>query len=319
MRHFIIARRATLIAVLFFAAGHVTQVQAQSTPPIFNWQNVNQPAWSFYAGGLYLQRSRPSSARVIGTPTPSTTLIDAHSYDFDWQGTPEFVLQRRFDNGWMLEGRYFGNISSSASSNIASITSFRAAGIGVTILGGGSLDTSYETDLKNAEFNVHKQVMPGFSLLAGFRWIELRDKLHVNIASPATFIDWDSKNRMYGGQVGFNLALFSPGLPLRFDLTGKAGWFNNSMNNRMDSTIVSVDQSSKSQGSFAGELNFSGTYQLNEHLALKAGYMLLYLDRVALASEAAANTTQAPGGTSSPVSTGSVWYQGVIFGATLSF
>lgn len=261
MRHFIFARRATLIAViavLFFIAGHVTQVQAQPAPPIFNWQN--QSAWSFYAGGLYLQRSRPSSARVIGTSaSPFTTLIDAHSYDFDWQGTPEFVLQRRFDNGWMLEGRYFGNISSSAASNIANITTFRIAGADVTIVGGGPLDTSYETDLKNAEFNVHKQMTPGFSLLAGFRWIELRDKLHVNMATPATFVEWDNRNRMYGGQIGFNLALFSPGMPLRFDLTGKAGWFNNSMNNRMDSTVLSGDQSSKSQGSFAGELNFSGT------------------------------------------------------------
>ncbi len=294
--------------------------KAETPAPMFNWSNMNTtPAWNVYVGGLYLQRSRPSSAMVIGSSPAGSTVMDAHSFDFGWDTIPEFVVQRRTDNGWTFEGRYFGNLSSNATSNIANITTFRIAGIGVTILGGGPINALYSTQLQNAEFNVYRQVTPGLSLLAGFRWIELQDKLRTNLATATTFVSWDNSNQMYGAQIGANLMLTSPGMPLVFNASAKVGLFNNSAENRMTSNVVGGARGSSSPTSVATELNLTGTYQINNNLAFRAGYMLLWLDKVALASEAAASTTQIAGGTSSPVNTGNVWFQGVSFGLNLTF
>lgn len=230
------------------------------------------------------------------------------------------ILQRTTASGITWEGRYFGNIDSDSQFLVPAINMFRIAGIGVTILGGGSLNSTYSTKLDNTEINAWKQITPGLSLLAGFRWVELHDTLRVNIATPVTFTRWDENNHLYGGQLGGKLSMFSPGLPFQFDLIGKAGVFGNFADNQFTSTIVGGNATSGSTVSFVGEVNLSLSYQLNDRWTARAGYMVLWIDGVALAGEAAATTVQAPGGTSSPAPlNGSVWYQGATFGLEYSF
>jgi hypothetical protein len=63
----------------------------------------------------------------------------------------------------------------------------------------------------------------------------------------------------------------------------------------------------------------TATDQLANNLALRAGYMLLWMNGAALAGEAAPDTTQIAGGTSSPVSAGNALYQGATFAAVITF
>lgn len=273
------------------------------------------PTCSVSVGAIYMHRSRPDPA-VIATPPTGTpgTLINASDFGFDWGAGPDLTVSQRINNSWLWEGRYFDNRSADASHLVPNVTTFRIAGIGVTILGGGSINSFYTTDLNSSELNVHRQLTPGCTFLTGFRWIELHDQLRNNIATPNTFTRWDDNNHMYGAQVGTNIAFTSAYSPFQFNGTLKGGAYNNEADNRFTSTIVGGANSVDSELAFVGEVNFSGAYYLNDNLALRGGYQVMWLDNIALASDAAARTTQIAGGTSSPVQFGRLWYNGVTFG-----
>ena len=273
--------------------------------------------WYASAGAIFLQRSRPTTSAIATPPTGTPgVLINGSDFLFDWGYGPDVTIGKRLQNGLLVEARYFNSQSSDARFLIPAVTTFRTAGIGVTILGGGSLDGFYSTTLNSGEFNVHKQVGDGgLTVLGGFRWIEVDDTLRVNIATPVTFTQWHESNRMFGGQLGLNMAFCSVGNPLQFNGFVKGGVYANNADNQFTSNIVGGTRSQETEAAFVGELGFSASCQITERLALKGGYQVLWLDNVALASDAAANTVQAPGGTSSPPSTdGRVWYNGATVG-----
>jgi hypothetical protein len=267
-------------------------------------------------GAVFLHRSRPDSSAIVTPPTGTPgTVINANDFGFGWDAGPDVTLARRTERGLLVEGRYFNDRNADAEFGIPSITTFRTAGIGVTILGSGPINGFYQTKLDSSELNVHAPIHPRVTLLGGFRWVELHDTLRLNIATPATFVNWDDNNHMYGGQLGTNIAFTKPTNPLRMNLALKAGVYGNDMDNRFTSTIVSGANSSDVTTSFIGELNFTAAYQLTRHMALRGGYEVLWLDNVALAGDAAAATTQIPGGTSSPVpNDGRLWYNGATAG-----
>jgi hypothetical protein len=273
---------------------------------------VVAPTWSISAGGIWLHRSRPESAAIATPPTgtPGVT-INGTDFGFDWGAGVDVGLMHRGKRGYIWEARYFNSNDADAAYNIPNITTFRIAGIGVTILGGGSLNSTYSTKLDSSELNLHKMLNDRVTIFSGFRWIELHDTLRVNMATPATFTRWDENNHMYGGQVGTNWALLDPNSAFRLNLSGKAGAYSNEACNRFTSTIVSGNHQEDSEIAFVGESSLTATYFFTEHLALRGGYQVMWLDNVALASDAAAATRQIAGGTSSPVITdGRLFYNG---------
>jgi hypothetical protein len=276
-----------------------------------------EPMWVASAGAVFLHRSRPDQAPIVTPPTgtPGVTIGGA-DFGFGWDVGPDVSLMRRTASGYIIEGRYFNNRDANASFNIPAITTFRVAGIGVTILGGGSINGFYTTKLDSTELNIHVPVHSRVTLLTGFRWVELHDALRLNIATPATFTNWDLNNHMYGGQFGANFALTRPANPLKVNLVGKAGVYANDADNRFTSTIVGGSQDEDTATAFVGEVNLTASYRLTRHIALRGGYQVLWLDNVALASEAAAGTVQAAGGTRSTINTdGRLWYNGALAGA----
>jgi hypothetical protein len=269
------------------------------------------PRWSVSAGAIFLHRSRPDSAAIATPPTGTPgVVINGTDFGFDWNVGPDLTLMHRSASGLIWEGRYFGDYDADASTTIPNITTFRAAGIGITILGGGSINSFYDTKLNSSEINVHKPITDRITVLGGFRWVEVEDKLRLNVATPATFLSWEEQNRMYGGQLGTNLAFTDAANPFRLNLSAKAGAYGNVIDNRMTSTIVSSASDEATELAFVGEVNLSANYNLTDHIAIRGGYQVMWLDNVSLASDAAAITTQGPGGTSSPVSESALFYNG---------
>ncbi len=271
-----------------------------------------EPTYCVSVGAVFLHRSRPDKAVIVSPPTGTLgSIINGSDYGFGWEAGPDLTISRRMDENWIWEGRYFNNRDSSATADISSITTFRIAGIGVTILGSGPINTLYTTDLDSSEINLHRQITEGCTIFGGFRWIELHDRLNVDIASPAAYVRWDDNNHLYGGQMGTDLALTNPGNPLRMIVALKAGAFANVADNRMTSTIVARDSSDDTALAFVGEIDFSAAYPITKHIALRGGYQVMWLDNVQLASDAAPTTTQVVGGTSSPANVdGRLWYNG---------
>ena len=287
------------------------------------WLNAGpcQPAWSIYAGPIYLQRSRPQSTRIITTPAPGLNpVISGSDFHFDYDSAPEIIVQWRPTTYLTFEGRYFNNRPPAANDFIPNITSFRTAGIGVTILGGGSLNGNYDSKLESTEFNALAQIVPGISLLAGARYIKLNERLRIDLATPVTFVQWTDRNYLTGGQLGVNLGFTMPGIKaLELNTAFKAGIYHNTAENVFGSTIVASNQNRATFKSYASEANIAATYRFTQNLSIQASYMLLWLHDVAIADKAAEATVQVPGGTSSPVTKGNVWYQGGSVRAGLTF
>lgn len=275
-----------------------------------------EPMWVASAGSVFLHRSRPDPAPIMTPPTGTPgVLLNASDFGFGWDVGPDVSLMRRTASGYIIEGRYFNDRDSDASFRIPQVTTFRVAGIGVTILGGGSINSYYSTKLDSTELNLHAPVGSRLTLLSGFRWVELHDYLRSDIATPNSFVSWNNDNHMYGGQIGATYTATRPTNPLKVVLTGKAGLYANDANNEFRSNIVGSASDQDTAASFVGEVNLTTSYRLTQHIALKGGYQVLWLDNVALASEAAPGTVQAAGGTRSSLSTdGRVWYNGALAG-----
>lgn len=313
--------------------GTVTNAGFAAPPAISNWfQHFNHssiegenlvdktPLWSVSAGSIFLHRSRPDTAAIVTPPTGTPgVVINGTDFGFDWNAGPDVSLTRRCSNGLIWEGRYFGDYSADANARIPNITSFRAAGIGITILGGGSLDAFYRTQLNSSELNLHKPVTDKITILGGFRWVEIEDRLRLNIASPVTFLSWEEQNRLYGAQLGTRLSFTESANPFRLNLSAKAGIYGNVADNRLTSTILSSDFNSETKTAFLGEANLLGTYHLTKHISIGGGYQVMWLDNLALASDAAAITKQVPGGTASPVPEGRLFYNGALAAMELTW
>jgi hypothetical protein len=122
---------------------------------------------------------------------------------------------------------------------------------------------------------------------------------------------WYEENHMFGAQCGLDYDFFSPGSRLQFNGIVKAGAYGNTGTNRFTSVIVSKASDSNADTAFVGEVDFTASYQVTQHLACRGGYMVMWIDGVALAPDVAATTHQGAGGTASPINTAcGLWYNG---------
>ena len=128
-----------------------------------------------------------------------------------------------------------------------------------------------------------------------------------------------TRNRLYGFQLGATAQLLSRSR-YNLDAFGKAGIFGNSsaQNSDFSTGIVTVPaHGSGTNTAFIGELGTTGKMQLTDHLALRGGYRLLWLDGVALASDQLAASDFANG--SGFNGSGNVVYQGAFAGFELAY
>ena len=153
----------------------------------------DEPAWIVSGGAVFLHRSRPDPTAIATPSSGQGTLISGSNLGFNWNSGPLVSIGRRTASGLIIEGRYFNDRDATASYNLDNITTFRTAGIGVTILGGGSLSSTYQTQLDSTELNVLKPLNDRLSLIGGFRAVQLHDQLNVNITSPSIYTNWNEK------------------------------------------------------------------------------------------------------------------------------
>ena len=100
---------------------------------------------------------------------------------------------------------------------------------------------TYASRLYNAELNVRWNPLSNVTMLAGFRWVHLRENLQGALEPPT--VSWEppfwnttTTNNLYGFQIGADGKIFERG---RFSIDGlvKAGIFDN---NAVESTGVSI-------------------------------------------------------------------------------
>ena len=217
-----------------------------------------------------------------------------------------------------------------------------------------SMKWDYSTQLYNAELNVQKKISDRVTMIAGFRWLQLRENLQGTIPPSDTFQpDWklinpdlfyvagitsgtpapayppfwntSTANNLYGFQVGADAKIFERG---RFSINGliKAGPY---LNHASELTGVSLAKTVYESGASANRVAFVGEgglrceYQVTHAITLKLGYEVLWLSGVATAPGQIRETyiTSSPTGvyTHDVNSSSNVLFHGVTAGLEFSF
>lgn len=188
---------------------------------------------------------------------------------------------------------------------------------------GAGMQFNYISRIHSAEANLRYSGGGLFSLLGGFRYIDLHEQLDGDLIGAGIadthFITSNIDNHMYGGQIGAEI-----GIPIgqRLHLQGiaKAGMFSN----QADLTLYGSDINNavggvKGQLAFLGEVDVIGAYCLTDNIAIRLGYQAMWLSGVGVASDQLdlANSPTAPAW--HPNTQGSLFYHGAFLGLEISF
>ena len=257
--------------------------------------------WTASAEFIILQRVGSFNQTLVETvprtqppSDPGTQVLNATDLHQGFSGGPRLGLIHHGDDGNDLEVSYF---------QIDGWSDYRSVGPTpndwlVMRAPGGFLQTQdnqntqmmawdYASRLYNAEVNVRWNLWPRMTVLAGFRWVNLTEELQGTLPPERTAPFWDTqtKNNLYGFQIGAEERLFERG---RFSIgcTGKAGLFENHVDEATSVSIYRVqfgESASTDHLAFLGEIGVGCTYRVTPRLSLKAGYQAFWLQGVALA------------------------------------
>jgi hypothetical protein len=254
------------------------------------------PKWYGTIGTVVLQREDPTPGTIVAdNPGATTRFFGAEDFDFDFEAGYELGLARRFDNGCILEGRYFA-VDSTAAATIVTPGGF--IGAGFTGPGGTNIAGRYLTMLDSTELNIRRQHNDRLSLLGGFRIVELRDQADFNLNNNVARGNYRFSNQLYGGQLGGNLDLSPRGKRWLANVETKAGVYGNLAKGGIyefqGNNFIGTFNGDGNNTAFVGEINLNTGFWLTDHVALRGGYQLLWIENIALASDAAVRSLLNP-------------------------
>jgi len=207
--------------------------------------------------------------------------------DFGMPGGPRVQIGRWFDYCWAAEFVYFGVDNFVCGRARPGPAIFN--GPQGTILGANPR-VHIAGKLYNIEANLKMKISPHFSLLMGYRWLELSDSVKFHM-DPLDLEDpfrqnsgdgftesVDVINTLNGFQIGAELeTLRWHGLWLQADM--KAGIYENCARSRFDDEEASRGNST----GFVGGLSATLIWQPCDCLGVATGYEVLWIDPVAFA------------------------------------
>jgi hypothetical protein len=276
------------------------------------------PIYYGSVGTVILHRARPESLPLIVPTAGPGVIANGGDFNFGWDAGVDMTFGYRTSSCSAWEFRYFNDDDASADPiNYGAVGNVRIgsfSNFGATNL----TATRYLTSLHSSELNYVREVNPRCEFLTGFRWIELEDDINFNIVFPAFNADytWNENNHMYGAQMGTRLNMWELNSPLQLLGTFKAGIYGNVADNDFTlrpSTGGQFDGGGfDTQLAFVGEIDFTASYQLTQHFSVYGGYQVLWLDGVALASDALAASTAAS--SQAVITENQLVYQGAVTG-----
>ena len=277
------------------------------------WDNTS---WTVSASSVFLHRSKARPETLAENGTTNAELANVADFDLGWAAGPQLELSRRFQCGWGVSLRYFQVDGWNAERTLHDPGNLR-----VPLVSADPADyfdsafARYASRLYSTEVNLHRQCGERLSLLAGFRWTELHEKVAAGAYSPTLegVFDIGTSNHLYGFQMGAEAALWQRG---RWQLDGflKAGIYSNCMRFSVagHGTYFDIEgAASKSRPSLLGELGLTARCRLTRNWSVFGGYQVMWLEGVALAGDAVAALRQNSG---EMLENGTAFYHGAVAG-----
>ncbi|MCE9526989.1 MAG: hypothetical protein K8R36_13140 [Planctomycetales bacterium] len=273
--------------------------------------------WTFRVGSIIMKRSNPAALPIL-SDFGGATMVNAANYNFPYRAGLDIGAIRNLNDCWAVDFRYFGidSLGASQSNTLAAATVLNnAAPVG--FFGFTTADSTYGSNLYSTEFNLRRK-HDWLTTFVGYRYVELNEDLNFLLGPlPAVYRE-SADNRMQGIQIGADATIWNNGARLRLDGWVKAGIYYDLIRHRSaielppGTPVFTPVNQRDNNTAFLGEIGLVGVYQLTDTLALRAGYQLLWLDGVALASDQV-GTTNFVTGTGADIH-GDVFFHGALLG-----
>jgi hypothetical protein len=246
------------------------------------------------AGAVILHRSFAPHEALATDPFLGETALDAHTLNQRWAVGPRIDATWCLNDQWAVEGLFFGvNDWDSHGASASSASGLFVPGLSKEFLFQDMTARCF-SNLYSNELNLRDELGPNITLLGGFRWLQLGDRLTMSgdsTISPnqgTAMTTAITTNNLYGFQVGADLTLGEADRGLCFKGYVKGGIYGNDVDLKQTTTGTGVFSdsyftASRGQASFVGEVAFLPQYKLTEHLSIFGGYQALWLEAVALA------------------------------------
>jgi hypothetical protein len=301
-----------------------------STPQVesLEWTSFDfQPRWGGYLGAVILQRARPVSTPFVINPVTQQNIIDPANFDFPFQGGFD-VGAVRYGSWADVEFRYFGVNDWDAMQGPVDSPD----GFGLPIPGFDpsffplTIASWYASSLNSVELNLRRSIRPRLALLAGLRYVSMRERLSFFVGDQAlengTIIGFNANNDLFGLQIGGEGILWRPTARFRVESALKAGVYVDAARSSIGANHIGAGGGGDpdvitwwghDHTAFVGDLSFAAVFQITDHLALRGGYQLLWLSGVAVASEQIHRLNLADGDVGTNTSHGT-FYHGALVG-----
>ncbi len=296
----VVAMRAWgIVMVLICSASAWSQCaegppQSSSTVEQFNAAcAAMRPRWIARASAVYMDRVTEDSLVLMQNTADASEQLNANDFDFGWVTGLDLSLLRKSWDDTGYEVRYLGLRQLDAASVVDTNAVLLRIESAPPLFAPNvqSIQARYRSDLQGIEANYLYPMYDTLTVLAGLRYVALDDDLVVNLDSaPQDFLyTVSTRNDLYGIQIG---AVGTPVVPfdgfLSITAFGKLGIYGNDarQRSRFDTGAANLlVHASADTSSFVGEAGIIARMQLTERLALFGGYNLVWLDRIAVASD----------------------------------
>jgi hypothetical protein len=261
------------------------------------------PRWTVSADFIILDRiggtNQALVSRTDSLASSGTVVLTGNDFRQGFSGGPRIDLIRHGDSDYDWELSYF-QISGWASDRFIAADpvdwhwltmSAPGAFLQTNQKAGQGMAWDYSSQLYDAEINVRCNPSSRVTMLAGFRWVNLGEKL-VGALQPPTYSReppfWNSTtiNNFYGLQVGADCKLFERGR-FSIDALVKTGVYDNDAEETTGVSVIAkqvrAGSASTDRPAFVGETGLQCKYQVTERLLFRAGYEAIWLEGVALA------------------------------------
>ncbi len=256
---------------------------------------------TFDSGFAFISRSDPDPGILFANSVQPAQQLNAGGFDFGLQsGIEAGVIAHGLFTDFDLDLRFLGVGDISDSQN----QSFTSSGMPIStptqfdVIGPRRAESDLESSIRSFEANLRCRYGDGhrwWSLLAGFRYVALEERLATRLADPAgllpdSLVASGTANHLYGAQIGIDAPLIG-NANYNIDCYGRVGLFGNnsstSTNFRSGIPGGAVFNAKREGGaaSFVGELGLKATCRLSDAWNLYGRYQLLFVDDVALASQ----------------------------------
>ena len=247
------------------------------------------PTWTFTADAIVMQRISLNGVPLALRQTDGATLLNSQNIQFNDAAGPRFIIARQLNSCCDLQFEYFSIDGSHGFFSAGDANGVQLSNIAPLVQGSAGTNLNFydHARLYNFELNLRRKTEDGPTFLVGLRWLELQESLDVNLVTPLVNLpEWnsDANNHLFGGQLGAEWAVWPKGGRFGLDGLVKAGAYACHAAQVNSSPLYSPTAEAEiDRAAFVGEIGLTAHFQITDHVLLRGGYQLMWIDGIALA------------------------------------